>query len=281
MRTSFTNVNQLAEGAVLNNYNALYQGNRNLEESLSHNINLSYFSFNMFNYTNVFAFINYSKRINQIRSQSQFLTIPNPIPGDPDIQTPNRISTPFNSNFADETFSANGRFERTFGKIKASVRGDFSYSKFNQIVNNNNSVNESFTQSYQTRLSTNFRDAPNVEIGYNLTINEYDQGRGRSKFFTNSPFINVDAYFLKSFTFRADYSYYNYRNEVETLNNYSFLDASLAYQKKDSKWEYRVGVTNLLDTESLNQDSTNALFTSTSEYFIQPRYVMFSIKYDL
>ncbi|MBN4084801.1 TonB-dependent receptor [Flavobacteriaceae bacterium AH-315-B10] len=281
MRTSFTNVNQLAEGAVLNNYNALYQGNRNLEESLSHNINLSYFSFNMFNYTNVFAFINYSKRINQIRSQSQFLTIPNPIPGDPDIQTPNRISTPFNSNFADETFSANGRFERTFGKIKASVRGNFSYSKFNQFVNNTRSVNESFTQSYRTRLSTNFRDAPNVEIGYNLTINEYDQGRGRSKFFTNSPFINVDAYFLKSFTFRADYSYYNYRNEVETLNNYSFLDASLAYQKKDSKWEYRVGVTNLLDTESLNQDSTNALFTSTSEYFIQPRYVVFRIKYDL
>ncbi|MBN4070147.1 TonB-dependent receptor [Olleya sp. AH-315-F22] len=281
MRTSFTNVNQLAEGTVLNNYNALYQGNRNLEESLSHNINLSYFSFNMFNYTNVFAFINYSKRINQIRSQSQFLTIPNPIPGDPDIQTPNRISTPFNSNFADETFSANGRFERTFGKIKASVRGNFSYSKFNQIVNNNNSVNESFTQSYRTRLSTNFRDAPNIEIGYNLTINEYDQGSGRTKFFTNSPFINVDAYFLKSFIFRADYSYYNYRNEVETLNTYSFLDASLAYQKKDSKWEYRVGVTNLLDTASLNQDSTNALFTSTSEYFIQPRYVVFRIKYDL
>lgn len=281
MQTSFTDVNQLAEGTVLNNYNALYQGNRNLEESLSHNINLSYFSFNMFNYTNVHAFINYSKRIDQIRSRSEFLTIPNPIPGEPDLQTTNRISTPFNSNFADESLSFNGRFERTFGKIKASVRGNFSYSKFNQIVNNQNSVNESFTQSYRTRLSTNFRNAPNVEIGYNLTINDYEQGAGRSKFFTNSPFINVDAYILKSFTFRADYSYYNYKNEVETLNNYSFLDASLAYQKKDSKWEYKAGVTNLLDTASLNQDSTNTLFTSTSEYFIQPRYVMFSIKYDL
>jgi Carboxypeptidase regulatory-like domain len=281
MQTSFTDVNQLAEASVLNNYNALYQGNRNLEESLSHNLRLSYFSFNMFNYTNVFAFINYSKRINQIRSQSQFLTIPNPIPGEPDLQTPNRVSTSFNSNFADESLSFTGRFERTFGKIKASVRGNFSYSKFNQFVNNTRSVNESFTQSYRTQLSTNFRKAPNVDIGYNLTINEYDQGGGRLKFFTNSPFINVDAYFLKSFIFRADYSYYNYRNEVETLNNYSFLDASLAYQKKDSKWEYRVGVTNLLDTASLNQDNTNALFTSTSEYFIQPRYVVFRVKYDL
>ena len=142
-------------------------------------------------------------------------------------------------------------------------------------------MNESFTQSYRTRLSTNFRNAPNVEIGYNLTINEYDQGGGRTKFFTNSPFINVDAYILKSFTFRADYSYYNYRNEQQTLNDYSFFDASLAYQKKDSKWEYKLGVTNILNTESLNQDNLNTLFTSTSEYFIQPRYVVFSIKYDL
>ena len=281
MQTSFTDVNQLAEGSVLNNYNALYQGNRNLEESLSHNLNLSYFSFNMFNYTNVHAFINYNKRIDQIRSQAEFLTIPNPIPGEPDIQTTNRISSPFNSNFADESLSFNGRFERTFGKIKASVGGNFSYSKFNQIVNNENSVNESFTQSYRTRLSTNFRNAPNIEIGYNLTVNEYEQGGGRSKFFTNSPFINFDAYILKSFTFKADYSYFNYKNETETLNNYIFLDASLAYQKKDSKWEYTFGVTNILDTKSLNQDSTNTLYTSTSEYFIQPRYAVFSIKYDL
>jgi len=270
MQTRFTNVNQLAEGMVFNNYNSLFQGNRDLENSLSHNINLSYFSFNMFNYTNVFAFINYNKSIDQIRSQAIFL------PG-----STNRVSTPFNSNFADESLSFNGRFERTFGKIKASLGANFSYSKFNQFVNNEQSVNESFTQSYRTRLSTNFRNAPNVEIGYNLTINNYDQGGQNTKYFTNSPFINVDAYFLKSFIFKADYSYFNYKNEQETLNNYSFLDASLSYQKKDSKWEYIVGVTNILNTPSLNQDNTNSFYTSTSEYFIQPRYAVFSLKYDL
>ncbi|WP_412983811.1 carboxypeptidase regulatory-like domain-containing protein [Pontimicrobium sp. IMCC45349] len=285
MQTTFTDVNQLAEGLVFNNYNSLFQGNRDLENSLSHNLNLSYFSFNMFNYTNVFAFVNYSKRIDQIRSQSDFLLIPNPeFPDNSDeefIQTTNRISTPFNSNFADESVSANGRFERTFGKIKASVGGSFSYSKFNQIIGGERNINESFTQSYRTRLSTNFRKAPNFEIGYNLTVNEYDQGSATNKFYTHSPFVNFDAYFLKAFTFKADYSYYNYKNEVETLNNYSFLDASLAYQKKDSKWEYTLGVTNLLNTESLNQDNTNTLYTSTSEYFIQPRYAVLSVKYNL
>ncbi len=285
MQTSFTDVNKLAESLVFNNYNSLFQGNRNLENSLAHNINVSYFSFNMFNYTNVFGFINYSNRVDQIRNQSEFLLLSNPeFPLNSDqefIQTINRISTPFNSNFADETLTANGRFERRFGKIKGSLGGNFSYAKFNQFVNNTRSINESFTQSYRTRISTFFKTAPNIEFGYNVTINDYEQGGGRTKYYTHSPFLNFDAYFLKAFTFVADYSYYNYRNETETINNYNFLDTSLTYQKKDSKWEYKFGVTNLLNTISLNKDNTNNLYISTSEYFIQPRYAMLSVKYNL
>ncbi|QHI38324.1 hypothetical protein IMCC3317_37150 [Kordia antarctica] len=281
MQTDFTDVNSLAEGLVFNNYNSLYRGNRELENAVSHNLNLSYFSFNLFNYTNIFAFLNYNKRVDPIRNRSQFLTIPGANPGDPDVQSTNSVSSPFNSAFADETFSANGRFERTFGKLKASVGGNFSMSKFTQEINGNKSVNESFTQSYQTKLSTNFRDAPNVELGYNLTINEYDQGGNSNKFTTNSPYINVDAYFLKSFIFTADYSYNNYKNEERTINSYSFLKAELSYQKKDSKWEYTVSGRNLLNTKSLNQDNSSTFLTSTSEYFIQPRYVILSLKYNL
>ncbi|MDU8885846.1 TonB-dependent receptor [Yeosuana sp. MJ-SS3] len=281
MENSFTDVDQLAEAAVFNNYNVLYQGNRNLENSLSHNLNLSYFSFNMFNYTNVFAYVNYSKGVDEIRSRTEFLTIPNPTPGEPDIQTTSQVSTSFNSNFADESVFVDARFEKSIGKFKASIGGNLSYSKYNQMVNNQRSINESFSQSYKTRLSTNFRKAPNFEVGYNLTVNEYEQGSGKTKFYTQSPFANMDAYFLKGFIFRADYSYFNYKNDHKTLNNYSFFDAGLSYQKKDSKWEYKVRATNILNTKSLNQDNSNTLYTSVSEYFIQPRYIIFSIKYDL
>ena len=72
MQTSFTDVNQLAEGYVFNNYNSLYSGNRELENSLYHNMNLNYFNFNMFNYTNIFGSVNYSKRIDDIKSNTEF-----------------------------------------------------------------------------------------------------------------------------------------------------------------------------------------------------------------
>src|SRR5690606_37127868 len=83
-----------------------------------------------------------------------------------------RVSSPFNSGFADETASANGRFQRTFGKIRASVNGSFSYSKFNQFIQNTQSVNESFTQNYGTQLRTNFKSAPNVTLAYNYSRSE-------------------------------------------------------------------------------------------------------------
>ena len=72
MQTQFTDVSNFASGLVLNNYNSLFSGNPYLENALSHNVSLFYYSFNMFNYTNVFASLNYNKSIDNIRTQSVF-----------------------------------------------------------------------------------------------------------------------------------------------------------------------------------------------------------------
>ena len=268
MQTSFTDVTKLAEAYVLNNYNSIFSGNRELENALSHNVNLSYFSFNMFNYTNIFAFLNYSKNIDGIRNRAVFDGI---------IQS----SIPFNSDFADETFSANGRFERRFGKIKTSLGGNFSWANFTQFINNRTSNNKSFTQTYRTRISTYFKEAPNVEIGYNLTINDNEQGGRDTKFYTHRPFINFDAVLFKDFMFITEYSYFDFRDENQSLNSYTFWDTSLSYQKQDSKWEYKIGATNLLDTETLSQSNAGSVSVSNREYFIQPRFIVLSIKYDI
>lgn len=276
MQTTFTDVNKLAEGFVFNNYNSIFRGNSELENSLAHNLNLNYRSFNQFNYTNIFARLSYNKRIDQIRNRAEFLDNSN-----------NQISVPFNSNFEDESVSLSSRFEKTINKIKGSLGANYSYSKFNQLIYNNQledyepRISESFTQSYKTKVNTNFRTAPNVSVGYNLSINDYNQGSGSTKYYTHSPYINLDAYFLKGFIFSTEYSYYNYRNDERTLNNYTFFDASLTYQKEDNKWEYKLEATNLLNTKSLNKDNINTLYTNTTEYFIQPRYVVLSVRYNL
>lgn len=275
MQVSFTDVTKLAEGYVLNNYNSLYSGNRDLENALSHNINLTYSNFNMFNYTNIFGNISYNKRIDGIKGSSAQNGI-------------DRISTSINSVFPDETISARGRFEKSFRKFKVSFGGNVSYSKSNNLFMNQqtniseNRVSKSFNQSYQTKFSTNFREAPNFDIGYNFSINNYDQANVSNRFITHSPYVNFDAYFLKSFVFNSKFTYNNYRNQERTINNYSFWDADITYQKKDSSWEYKLGITNILNNTSLNEDNTlDNVYNSTSSYFVQPRYVVFSVKYNL
>ena len=176
MRTQFTDVNQLASGLVLNSYRSIFSGNQELESALSHNLSLSYFSFNLFNYTNVNARLNYSKTVDRIRTTSQFQ------PGNVV-----RVSTPFNSNFADESASASARIQKTIGKFRGTLNGNFNYNKFNQIINGTPSVNENYSQSYRAELRTNFREAPNFELGYRYSIQDNDQGASRTKFFTKAP----------------------------------------------------------------------------------------------
>ena len=59
------------------------------------------------------------------------------------------------------------------------------------------------------------------------------------------------------------------------------MDADLTYNKDGSKWEFGVGVTNLLNDQSINRDSFNQFFSQTRMYVIQPRYILFKLKYDL
>ena len=271
MQTQFTDINKFARGLVLNNYNSLYAGNPDLESATSHNLNLSYFSFNMFNYTNVFGSINYNRSIDNIRNSSVFE------PG-----SVVSFGTPFNSEFADESLSVNGRFQRTFGKLKATLNGNFNYSKFNQFIQGNQSVNENYTQTYRARLRTNFRTAPNIELGYRYTLQNSDQGSNVIKYTTKAPSVEVDALIAKKFTLRSDYTFNDFSDENGSINKYEFWNASLSYRKdRDAKLEYEIKATNLLNTLTQNRSSSSAISVSATEYYIQPRYITFRLRYEL
>ncbi|WP_040248149.1 TonB-dependent receptor [Psychroserpens mesophilus] len=269
MSNSFTDVTSLAEGLVLNSFSNISYGNQELQNSLSHNLSLRYFSFNLFNYTNVFAIANYSKNIDQIRSTTNFDNVI-------------RTSSFFNSNFADESATVFGRVERTFKKIRARLGVRFSYAKQNQFVQDIRTVNENFTQSYTPELRTNFREAPNVRLRYAYSITNNDQGATSTRFVTNAPSVEFDAYLWKSVTFRTDFTYTNQDDGVRPSQSFQTWDASLAYRKdKDAKWEYEVKASNLLDIDSNVNNSANNISVFNSETFIQPRFVTFRIIYTL
>ncbi len=266
--TQFTDVNNLAKGYVFNNYNSFSQGNPTLEAAKVNNFSLNYRSINIFTFTNIFARLNYTKRSNSIQNKTTITGI-------------NRVSSVENSNIPRESYSAFGRIDKRFKNFRAGFNMNFNYSDFNNIVNGASTKSINFTQSYRATLATSFKDKPNLEIGYSYNKRMYELGDNKNYFYTDSPFVKLDAYFGKGFVFTADYSYNYYRNQDVTLNEYRFLEADLSYNKEGSKWEFGFGVTNLFNDTSINRDSFNELYSETRSYVIQPRYAVFRIKYDL
>ena len=273
-RTQFTDINTLAEGLVLNRYNSLYQGNRSLEAALNHVYSVGYFNFNQFTFTNIFANISYTKTEDPISVNTKFLSTEGGTGLD-------QIGSQVNSNFANESLNAEVNLEKTVRKIKGRFEGGVTYSKFNQFLNDIRQINETVSQNYGASLKTNFRKRPNIEVGYRVNVDRYNQSDRISKFYTYRPYVKLRARFLKSFLFTADYTHFTYTNEDVVLNRYGFLNSNFSYQKKDAKFEYQLKVTNILNNTSINSNQSNAWNTSTTLFYVQPRYVVLSATYHL
>ncbi|MDG4715829.1 carboxypeptidase regulatory-like domain-containing protein [Winogradskyella marincola] len=268
MTNTFTDITNIAEGLVLNNYNSIQFGNPELQNALSHNFRLFYSSFNLFNYTNVFAGANYSKNEDQIRGLTNFESVI-------------RTSTFFNSQFADESASVFGRVERTFGKFRARMGANFNYSKLNQFVQGAQSLNESFTQSYSPELRTNFREAPNVRLRYRYTVRDNEQGDNTTKFITRAPSVEFDAYIWDALSFVTEFTYNEQESDGQT-QVFKTWDASLRYRKdRDTKWEYSLRASNILDIDSNISNGAGTISVFSSETFIQPRFITFRLTYTL
>ncbi|NNL81431.1 MAG: TonB-dependent receptor [Flavobacteriaceae bacterium] len=269
MRNQFTDVTRLAQGLVLNNFNNIQFGEPDLQNALSHNVSLFYSSFNLFNYTNVFARAAYTSNIDQIRSLTNFESVI-------------RTSTFFNSNFADENVNVFGRIQRTFGKIRTTLNASFNYSKINQFIQGQQSLNEGYTQTYTPGIRTNYKVAPNVSLRYRYSVTNNNQGGGKTKFVTKAPSVEFDVYIWKSVTFRTNYTYTYQDLGNDNSQSFQNWDATLSYRKdRDAKWEYEIRASNLLDIDSQVRNSANNLSVFTSETFIQPRFVTFRVVYAL
>ena len=120
----FTDINNLAEGFIFRNYNSFFRGNSNLEAAFFNVVNLNYQSINIFNFTNIFANLSYSRRDNAIQNTTA-------------VQGINSVRSATNSDFPRYTYTASGRIDKRFKNFKGGLNVNFNYSDFNNVINNN------------------------------------------------------------------------------------------------------------------------------------------------
>jgi len=276
MSNFFNDVNTLVEGFTLNNFNALSAGNRFIDNALQQSHNLNYSKYNLFNYTTIFARLNYTRTTDPVVNRSFFNGI-------------STISERVNGDFSNEVVSGTFSYQRSFKKYyKASASTNVTWSKNNQLfVNPSDPTNadadfsrniENWNQLYRVSFGTQFQKLPNLEAAYALIIRD----NPGAVFTTHSPSITLDYRIIEGLALTSTYTYNDFRSrDGNTNNTFDLLTASINYRKKDSKLEYRVSGTNLLNTKSINNDSFNVVSFSSSQYFVQPRYLIFSLQYNL
>ena len=264
----FTDVSRLARSLIMNNYNSFQYGEPTLTNGVTRTLSLLYQSFNLFNNINVFFRGAYSKNIDPVRSLTNFENVI-------------RTNTFFNSSFADENANISGRIQKTVGKFRFSTLTSLNYNKLNQFIQGAQSVNKGLSKTIGPSVNTNFRYAPNVRLGYRYSVTDNDQGSRKTQFIRNSVTASFDAYIKKSITLEFDYSYNDQSNEQ---NKFAFrtLNSSLKYRRdKDSKWEYELKGSNLLNVDAQIQNTADNISVFSSQTFIQPRLLTARFIYSL
>lgn len=264
----FTDIQNVAAGLVVENYNRLFSGNRNLQNSWYHQVSLSYMNFDMFNFLSIFGGLQYRRRFEGITNATTFRGL-------------ERVDSPLNIGVANEDLTGNLSFDKQFDYFRINLSAQLSERRSNNLVNDLANENRSFLQNYRATFETTFFKKLNWEVGYSKIFNEYSAAGIMNTFETDRPFTKMKLRFLKGFRLDVDYEYNNYTGSTGVDQSFDLMNAELSYHKKKSKWEFKLEGLNLLNTTSIRRDSFNENLISTFENFIQQRYYLLTVKYDL
>jgi hypothetical protein len=117
-------------------------------------------------------------------------------------------------------------------------------------------------------------------VRYSITFQDTDNGGVENQFTTQRFDINADWQIGKSLRLEADYNLSLFDADAGN-QNFDFLETSLFYNKPDSKWEYKLAATNLLNTKAIVNASFDPIITSVNQNFVLPRYFYFQVRYDI
>lgn len=276
-QVNFTDVNQIARGIIANNYNSFFFGNSEIQNAYTHNLSLNYRSFNLFNNITMFGTINYTKTIDQIANETNF--VDNSV-----ISTGTSLNLPFDT----ETLTAFGFVSKTWGKLRARFRANYTYFKGFQLFGQETTESNRNIYGFAPSFNTNFRKAPNITLRYNVSFNNVENNNltrnsiSNFETVTHAPAIEFDAYVWNSLTLKTDFSFNEVKQDGAVQNSFKIWNFSMGYRKnRDAKWEYEIRGNNLLGTDSQININNNVISNSINEQFILPRFITARVIYSL
>ena len=269
LNARFPSIERLANNFILSGFNSVFKGDTTLENQLYHTVSLSYYKFSLFKNLNLNLNTSFNKKVKHFKNVTQLDGI-------------NQFNTQILFNEPEYNWSVSGGISKKINKIKYNFRSRFNYNDFYQILNDATNLNISKSISSTISAETSFKNHPNIEVGYTKDFNNYRSFNLINNFENDRLFVNLEYDFLKDFIFKADYSFDNYTNKNNGIDNsFDTANMSLFYQKEDTPWGFEINAINLFDLTFKQQNAFSNFLISDSKTFILPRIIMFKISYKL
>jgi len=269
MKSSFSDASSYANRLRLSSFNRLFRGNEDLENELAHSLSLRYYKFNMYRGLFMNGGLNYTRRVNSVRS-----TII--------IEGIDQISSLMYTNMPENAYYANASVAKQINKLKFTLSGNVSFSDYSRIINNTTIAYSSHNYNYTVKTETRFKNLPNIEVGYRQDLNTFEFDNLSNEFTRIEPYAIFEYDFLNDFILEADYAYNYYENGNENeFNRFQVGNVSLFYNKEDNPWSFEVDVKNMFGVRYRNSSSLNEFLITDQRIFIQPRTVLLKVGYKL
>jgi hypothetical protein len=266
---NFMDIQKLAQGLIIQDYNSIFRGNSMLENGLYYSHNLEYSHFDFFSAFNLSGGLNWTRKRNELVNTTNFQGI-------------NRLVSIQNIDPVNETLTGRINADKRLEKFKVSVGANWNNFSTNTLLDDRINENKQFSHTYDFRITTTFLKKLEVDLKYEWNQNLYQSANIKNTFNMHSPSIIIDFDIWKGLELNVDYAYNAYFNQqAGNRSEFEFLNAFLSYQGKSSPWEFRLTVWNILDTRSIRRDSFSENLISTYSYLVQPRYGLFTVKWDL
>ena len=264
----YNDVTGYVEGLILDSYNTLLSGLNGLKPAIYHTINMRYRNFNTYNFFNIHAGLNHQHIIDGFTQNQELSGIES-------------ILNSANSSQANQLTTFYTNLEKRFDHWRLSGEVNLSRSELNNQLENQLLKNVNFTQLYQLNFSAKLFKIWSLRVGYAVSVNEYSSGGLSNSFLNYQPNVSTVVSF-KGLRLESTYTYNQYVNRAQNLDSFfDVWDASISYRKSKSPWEFKVQGLNLLDTREVRRDSFSNNLISTFSYFIQQRYGIVTIMYDI
>lgn len=288
-RTNQPSVNQLQD--VRDETNALrtVQGNPNLKQQFSNNVNASYNSFSpvTFKYLNVN--INYNQISNRIVNSIDFDTARGK---GVQLIRPVNLNGSFNTS---SLITVGIPLRKNLKGSSINFSNNFNYNRDVSLLYNQKNITNSISIRQRVGLNMDIKEKLNFEIrasiSYNNVLYSGSQNQGTSvkqqntdnEYFTQTYSTEFNYFITKSLIISTDFDYLINSGRAEGFNqNIPLWNASLAHQIfKKKNGEIRLSVNDILDQNQSISRNIGDNYIEDTRTVVLKRYFMLSFTYNL